>query len=396
MDHTKTIHEFLDGSLETLGEEEFFLQLSNNEEMRSELKQQLAMKDAIKSDTKAFSPSAAATLGIFSTLGFASPIAAQAAGIPLGTKVKNFFAQYKQGFVGGIMSATATVAVIFWLFNPVENIAEKSLPIKGEDYAGMEAASESLQLSVPKVVSRSVETGKPEVIVKYVYVPKESAPLTQEETIVEKNQSYRDVADVTYSHPLDKPQQPALNYDNTPSLSEKESIYQNYLIGNTDLNTGFSLEVRGSQDWLMNSSNVTPATFPKFNNMAVTAMYALTDNFQAGIDIRQENFYQEFTGYDEINKRVYNIQQQPNFTSAGIALRYTWNKDGWIPITNQLTVAGTNAGLIGRFMLGTQYSPYNNISFMLGLEYSILRYFHQDQYFASPKIGLNYGVSFKL
>jgi hypothetical protein len=395
MDYTKTIHDFLDGSLESSEEENLFLLLSNDDDLRSELKQQLAMKDAIKSDTKAFSPSAASTMAIFSALGFATPIAAEAAANPVFSKVKNVVSQYKQGIVGGFMSAAATVAIIFWLFNPMNNTMESSLPIKGENYAGMQSAQEELQLSVPKVVSKHVESSKPEVIVKYVYVPKESAAIGEEVIITPLN-TKKDIADITYSGHIATPSVDSYLSEEFPRPDSEDNIYQNFLSRDIDLTNNFSVEVRGSQDWLMNSSNITPATFPKFNNMAVTAMYALSDDFQAGIDIRQENFYQEFTGYDEVNHKIYNIQQQPNFTSAGIALRYTWNKDGWLPVINQLTMGGTNAGMIGRFMLGTQYSPYHNITFMLGVEYSILRYFHQDQYFASPKVGLNYGVSFKL
>jgi hypothetical protein len=395
MDYTKTIHDFLDGSLESSEEENLFLLLSNDDDLRSELKQQLAMKDAIKSDTKAFSPSAASTMAIFSALGFATPIAAEAAANPFYTKIKNVASQYKQGIVGGFMSAAATVAIIFLLFNPMNNTTESSLPIKGEKYAAMQSAQEELQLSVPKVVSKSVGSPKPEVIVKYVYVPKETAPVEEEVTITPLNDR-KDIADITYSGHIATPSVDSYLSEEFSRPDSEENIYQNFLSRDIELNNNFSLEVRGAQDWLMNSSNITPATFPKFNNMAITAMYALSDNFQAGIDIRQENFYQEFTGYDEVNHKIYNIQQQPNFTSAGIALRYTWNKGGWLPVINQLTMGGTNAGMIGRFMLGTQYSPYHNITFMLGVEYSILRYFHQDQYFASPKLGLNYGVSFKL
>jgi hypothetical protein len=311
------------------------------------------------------------------------------------SKVKNVVSQYKQGIVGGFMSAAATVAIIFWLFNPMNNTMESSLPIKGENYSSMQSAQEELQLSVPKVVSKHVESSKPEVIVKYVYVPKESAAIGEEVLITPLN-TKKDIADITYSGHIATPSVDSYLSEEFPRPDSEDNIYQNFLSRDIDLTNNFSVEVRGSQDWLMNSSNITPATFPKFNNMAVTAMYALSDDFQAGIDIRQENFYQEFTGYDEVNHKIYNIQQQPNFTSAGIALRYTWNKDGWLPVINQLTMGGTNAGMIGRFMLGTQYSPYHNITFMLGVEYSILRYFHQDQYFASPKVGLNYGVSFKL
>lgn len=396
MDYTKTIHEFLDGSLETSGEEEFFLNLAKDEEFRNELKQQLAMKEAIKSDTKAFTPAATSTMAIFSALGFSAPVVAEAATTSgIGAKAKNFFANYKQGLFSGIMSAAATVAIIFLLFNPMANTSNDGLPSKGSNFAGMSSAKQGLDLSIPKVVSKSIKTNEPVTIIKYVEVKeKKSAPeMADPDDQIAGKVEFKEMKYANHESNLRKP---ALNYENIANISEQEVIAKGFLIDEQKLNSGFTMEIRGSQDWLMNNSNISPASFPKFNNMSVTAMYSLSENLQAGIDIRRENFYQEFTGYDKIKKKVYNIQQQPNFTSAGIALRYTWNNEGLIPVINQLTLGATNAGMIGRFMIGSKYSPYHNISFVFGLEYSILRYFHQDQYFASPKVGLKYGVSYKL
>lgn len=396
MDYTKTIHDFLDGSLEASGEEEFFLNLANNEELRSELKQQLAMKEAIKSDTKAFTPSAASTMAIFSALGFsaATTAAAQTAGI--GHKAKSLLTNYKQGLIGGVMSAAATIAIIFLLFNPMQNTAENDLPSKGANYTGMHSAKEDLDVSIPRVVSKSVDSKEPQVIIKYVDSSKEqiAANNYDEKISGERKTGFSNY--LKYSDHEIIRTKPVLNYENQASLQDESIIPATYLSDDQSVNSGFSLEVRGSQDWLLNDVNIAPAKFPKFNNMSLTALYSITDDLQAGIDIRQENFYQEFTGYDKKQKKIYSIQQQPNFTSAGIALRYTWNDDGLIPVINQVTLSGTSAGMIGRFMIGSKYSPYHNISFILGLEYSILRYFHQDQYFASPKIGLKYGVSYKL
>ncbi|MFW5701359.1 MAG: anti-sigma factor family protein, partial [Bacteroidota bacterium] len=65
MDYTKLIHEFVDGTLSPEHEEELFASLRSNDELRSELKQQMAIKSAVRSDTKAFTPSAASTMAIF-------------------------------------------------------------------------------------------------------------------------------------------------------------------------------------------------------------------------------------------------------------------------------------------------------------------------------------------
>ena len=56
------------------------MSLSASEEMRTELKQQLAIRNAVRSDIKALTPKAESTLRIFSELGFTAPIPAPNAG----------------------------------------------------------------------------------------------------------------------------------------------------------------------------------------------------------------------------------------------------------------------------------------------------------------------------
>ena len=81
MEYSKLIHEFADGTLESGNEEELFRLLASNEDYRGELKQQIAMKNAIKIDAKAYTPSAASTLKIFSSIGFTPSTPAPTSGI---------------------------------------------------------------------------------------------------------------------------------------------------------------------------------------------------------------------------------------------------------------------------------------------------------------------------
>ena len=92
-----------------------------------------------------------------------------------------------------------------------------------------------------------------------------------------------------------------------------------------------------------------------------------------------------------------NYQQQPNFTSVGLLMRYSnqsYNVFGIYPYL-QAYAGGTNVGPIGRMLLGLRYSPYKGIIFHLGAEYSNLWYQHQNKDYQTAKYDLNYGLSFE-
>ena len=79
-----------------------------------------------------------------------------------------------------------------------------------------------------------------------------------------------------------------------------------------------------------------------------------------------------------------------------MVLRYS-NKDfnlwGIYPF-GQGTLGLVNVGYITRLMGGLKYSPYQNITFILGAEASGLFYKHGGERFDTYKYDLNYGISF--
>jgi hypothetical protein len=59
-------------------------------------------------------------------------------------------------------------------------------------------------------------------------------------------------------------------------------------------------------------------------------------------------------------------------------------------------VAGaTQIGALGRGMVGVSYAPDARTQFHLGAEASSLFYQSDGAWFASPKLGVSYGVSIK-
>ena len=74
------ILELLDGELDPMVEPTLFAELASNTDLRTEFKQQLAIRTAVQEDRMALLPPAALTSAVFAGLGFAAPIAGAAAG----------------------------------------------------------------------------------------------------------------------------------------------------------------------------------------------------------------------------------------------------------------------------------------------------------------------------
>jgi len=403
MDYTDIIQDYIDGSLPAGGEEQFFMVLSGNEELRTEFRQQLAIKEAIVGDKKAFTPAPESTMKVFSALGFVPPTVAPVpptSVAPAATAVKTagFFSKYAQTILGGLVSTVATAVVVLWLINPMiygdKNVSAGNKTIVSQTVP---------QSNVPVVSSTATENNIPaapapqrtRTIVKYVYIEKQneskenvvqniavspekhennSLSLSQPVILTQKNIS---LSNVSSSRPSGIP----LTFNLTP-LSELISFDKLH----------FTIESQGSSPWNLQKATINPSQFANFNNSQLGLFYHFNDKLSAGIDVRQETFYQVYEGKDELG-RPWRYEQQPNFTAFGATLRYKIaDITDWLSPIGQVYLGGTKAGFVSRGMAGAEIRPYYGVSFTIGLEYSDLVYKHQSNIFNAGKIGLKYGM----
>ena len=397
MDNTKLIHDFMDGSLDGTQEEQMFYQFSSNEELRAELKQQIAIREAIRNDSRAYTPAANSTVGVFAALGFNPPstLAVTGSSVANGGMI-GLLTKYRQGLIGGTISVVATAALFLLLMNP---FGSSGTNLSDSGKSSM-AQSHAIPGNAPKVESFSNDAQKPQVRyitkIRYIDVPRyiaqEPVQTVQESTSSITSAEESDNLDLTSSN-LGITLSPRLD------MSYKTNGFSDLGMGNTSNKfnnlilpgeqIGLSIEVRGSQYWNFDNETIHPFKYSKFNNTAAALYYNLSDNFAVGGEVRQENFFQKFTSPAQDTT----YQQQPNFTSFGLNIRYTLPYELWgfEPIM-QLNVGANNAGPTGRIMPGFKYTPYRDITFILGGELSGLRYHHKNEPFYSYKFGLNYGV----
>lgn len=425
MDYIKQIHDYADGTLENEYEEQLFMQIAGNEELRTELKQNLFIKDAVRNDSAAFNPSPESTLKIFNKLGFTKPDFI--AGFPnnIGSPAKlNFWQKFGQGITGGFIGALTMLLLFLLLFknsgnnntgneqnnnNKAEISSNNQIPVV-KSYENLNNNNNNNKINNNTQSQNNTSSGT-RVIYKpvYIYVP-------------EKNNSSENNDDNSDNKVMDNIQngnsinnEQALNkfnnvrYSNLPNgnylsghsnsiqfLNSKFPEIQNkpdYVFAKNE-RIGLSLEISGQQYWFSQSPTINPSHYANFNNTSASLLYSFDNHFSAGIDVREENFYQVYTGID--SNYIYQYQQQPNFTSFGLLLRYKFGNLFWNINPFAQMYGGINqAGFINRIMAGFELEPYEYISFLFGLEYSNLSYHHNNLQFNSTKYGFNYGVSVK-
>ncbi len=402
MEYTDLIQEYVDGNLSPEVEEQFFMTLSGNEDLRSELRQQLAIKDAIRTDKRAFTPAPESTLKVFSALGFTPPPVAP---VPIGTgsaltgvQSASVLTKYSHVILGGLVSAAATAVVVLMLINPMiygdknaytgNNSTTSKIVKQTENISGNNLqANPNTNIAQPPVRTKT--------IVRYVYVQKqtENPPVSNKQIVDQSMVSNQQVISLSpinekigRGNLISAPQ--TTRQGNMPISFNLQPLSE--FIGTDKMN--FSVEYMGSAPFNLQKATINPNQYANFNNSQIGLFYNFNDNWSAGLDLRQETFFQSYEGKDG-KGQPWRYEQQPNFTSYSATARYKFNEIiSWVSPFSQISLGGTNVGFIGRLMVGTEIKPYYGVSFVIGLEYSDLMYKHQTNYFNSGKIGFKYGM----
>lgn len=423
MNNAEFIQDYLDGLLPPEQESQLFSELSSNEALRAELRQEIAMREAIRGDVAAYSPSVGSTLNIFSSLGFAPPPAAVIAPIPVAKPfITGLLTNFKQGIISVLSTAFVGVLVYFSVLQPADNNSNNANMANGSDAAGRAGLVASEQSGVPVSSSRAIDGKSAEpvkIVTKTVYKPYyvyvedttgNSPSLEDAKANAERNTAA--IAE-RLNNPLASEYRIGranvlindLHDDLRISAPRNSFAMHNSIapLGAMDFNMpvtkseplGLQIEWNGSAMWNNPEATTDPSSYAKFNNNSLTVFYALSDNWLVGAGIRQETFFQEFEGKDE-SGALYRYEQQPNLSSYNFAVRYRTNPYlGYFSLLGQATFGLNQAGPVARGMVGSEVAISPSFSLVAGLEFSSLFYKHQSARFNTSKYGFVYGLSFK-
>jgi hypothetical protein len=427
-DHfTELLYDFLDGALPQENEMSLFAALTHDAELRNEFKEQLRINTAIAEDEHAFTPPAASGEAIFARLGFATaedsvaaaPILAAptlgSTAIPASTLAVRAGIALRRGTALALVALLSSLLTA-WLMHTDGDVINGGFGERltgGNSTLGKNLSNHNGNAGVPPTYLSShgtspypfvhADTVFQTVIRRVVVVQSpatsslsdshDTSPIAPPQHFSDIAHSGSFIASLTpYSIMPDSAQTPAaLPLERTAPPTTPIQTTQNAPQAAPML--GLTVGARG-----MVSRSIIWASVPAKEafptNAALYALYSLSAHHSIGVEFGQESFFQRyyFTNPQGIEFRV---EQHPTLIWGGLAYHYTMLPESTFTPFAHVVAGATQIGALGRGMVGVSYAPDARTQFHLGAEASSLFYQSDGAWFASPKLGVSYGVSIK-
>jgi hypothetical protein len=399
MENFELINDFIDGELSSAEEEELFAKLSQNDEMRSELKQQMAFKTAVKGDIKAFTPKAESTMKIFSTLGFA---AAAASSPTILTRLRDFYVGNSSAILTGVASVVATSIVFLLLW-------KNGIMFSGDELGeGVSKEEIVVNYDIPVVESyvpmhefdsyKINEKASVKIVYRDVYISdKDQENISQSKSDRAGSALLTSDPNVFYSKDH-KFQRGNANYYSNRSFNSNDHNYiidsPGYYSENEFLDK-FSVEFSGSQYFNDIQGNFSSGRETILNNTDLAFLYDLNSQLQFGFTYTRENFYLQYSGFNAGN--LYEYEQNPNLNTFGATLRYSPNllKFGIFEPFANLSFGANNIGPVLRGGVGAKANLGYGSYLIFGFNRNVMWYEHQNATNYSGKNGFYGGIGLR-
>ncbi len=387
---------FLDGELETGQETVLFSELASSEELRSEMRDFLLIRNKIKSDSIPVSPPIETTASVFSSLGFNPSVLNPNSIVPFSGIV---LSTLKKLWAPVITAIVASLITYFGLYNNLDYLSTQShIPMM---------VSYSIDPLTQDIVSDKNKAEK--IIYKDAYKSLPSSSLSNQYLEDENNLVKNEVISPDNNLAvLD-----LIIFENSQKhsdfvLNDNLRKFKPIKFGNSSLsvnqpkplkqeNNEYSLQLRGLNGISFPSAQVPYKQTTVFSNMSAAFYFARFGNFRIGFEFGNEPFGQVFNNYEGGTEWQYS--QNAAIYWAGLDIMYIFDKEllfsgGPQPFV-QATFGGTELGPLAKFITGLQYfSKETGVGAMIGLEGSLLSYINQKVWYNTKKIGFTYGMSF--
>lgn len=396
LERIEQINQLLDGELDQMLESGLYAELSVNPDLRSELRNQLAVRLAVQHDRMALIPPAHLTNSVFTHLGFAAPLAGAAAGAAGGSLLLSWLTKLGLPVLSALAATgityvattnTSTVA----LDNHTAQISSAAIPRSDEQQ--MPGAEKSPfvqpeQAELRRLRGRIASLANENDALK--------AELANANSNVEETQPQPAIEQL-----VEAPEPPLRNVNvrNEFALSwnqDQRMIRQTGFQSVSDLTSypAPSVQIRGYALRPVTESAV-PEESDWYNNIGVAFFYSLNKSHMLGLEFGNETFPLVYRGVE--NNQLKQWDQSSLLLWAGVSYRYTFGGFRSLPIApfTQFLGGGTKLGPLGRAIVGFEYTPAGPFSFILGAEAAVLAYRFDSQWYASPKYGLTYGMTIR-
>lgn len=404
------LQQLLDGELDPIHESTLFGELAINGDLRTELREQIAIKNAVQDDRMTLMPPAALTNTLFTGMGFAAPLAGAAAGAAGGSMLMQWLSRLGIPILSAITAATITYTA-FDASEPSTGM-QRHAPAPAAQEAAQAQAAEPAAAAEPAPSTGTLQrapSADPALRAENNALRAENARLrsqlasSTEQPIATRtpDDGRRTMDDGRLTSDLEAPTNllaSQVHVTNDVAMTRSadtrflapqtlrgfETAYQKY--------PSLMLQVRGFQlAPTINTAALEQSDW--YTNLGIAALYQLNRNHSVGIEIGNESFPMVFEG--DRNGQLVRYEQYPTTAWAGLTYRYTGSNFGATSFApyGQFMVGGSKFGPIGRMSGGVQYTPVGPLSFVFGVETSALAYTFQNNWYLSPKVGLTYGLA---
>ena len=385
---------FLDGELSLEKEQELFSQLAiNNNDIRSSMRELLAIRSAVQNDIEAFTPPTESKDIIFSSIGLSLPKVAE---LPVHTH-SNMWKKYiiplallTIGIGSGIAFTFDKYAKdrneLLSLMNSAKNYVSPSQAVIS---SGENAQVPDIILQQPTKIVYRDRIIQPEPIEKkkdmasVLSTPNEIATHV---SITEIPQTILD-KDITIL-PLTNESKMIEEVAKTvaPSQITNQTIIEYPL---------FWTQIRGLSTVSGNEFSGIQPTASITDNVKLAFAYSLSDNFAVGFETGRELYALQYQGIKD--NRSVDFNQVSPMLSGGLFIQARTNPQEIVAKGSQLYLSGfaggTEVGLLGRIGTGILYPLTPKFAINIGCEQSWMNYQYQGNWFQTQKLDILYGIT---
>lgn len=391
---SELLHLFLDGELETGKETVLFSELASSEELRSEMRDLLVIRNKIKADSTPVSPPVETTAALFSSLGFNPSVLNPGSVVPFSGFI---LSALKKLWAPVATAIIASLITYFAMNNNIDYLSTQSHFPMMVSYS-IEPITQNINPNRAKT-EKIIYSDSPSVITNF---PDEASG--NENKLFSPGIKSADgkLGMINYSQ-IEKDQR-NINfdlYDNELKYRQikpvNNSLSLNQRIPNKNDNNEYSLQIRGINGVSFPMAQVPYKQNTVFSNMSAAFYFARFGNFRIGFEFGNEPFGQVFNNNEGGTEWQYT--QNAAIYWAGLDIMYIFDQEllfngGPQPFV-QATLGGTELGPLAKFITGLQYfSKETGIGAMIGLEGTLLSYINQKVLYNTKKIGFTYGMSF--
>ena len=380
----EALYAFLDGELEPHHEQPLFDELAAQPDLRTEMKDLLAIRNAVHRDAVFPPPQSDTGLAPLPLVGAAGATTTAATAV---ASTRALWPSIMSG-VAGVALGAAIMAYLLTSSTPTAQ--QSSGGIAGEQRASAAApAPERIVVVDTVVVTRRVATNVPPV--EYVTPSSTSVVASMAPTDDARDDaSVEEAQSPTIIDPVQPLSTIALTIPSAHELNLASTIAQPS--APLPVRLGFRSLASGLPSSEAAPNSVQTALLP---NTAFSLTIPLASDHRIGVEMGSESFRQTFTGFDGYRNAEW-IQTPVLFWLGATYIFEPLSLEflpGLRPYGNASVGTVFAQGPIARGTVGLAYQPIGPIRFTVGVDGAALMYSFQGSWFTSTKLGLSYGLS---